>query len=566
MKIPGRIHYSEQELSELMTKLEQNTLGEKERKTLLNVLSAMLWLVHALAESKLSIKRLKQIIFGSKTEKSSKILKGQDLPENEAVKVEASVGTGDALSSENQNKKAAGNTKGHGRNGKDKYDCPHSIHFAHKELKPGDKCALCLRGKLYPQKETGSFLLISGSPPMVPMHYSWDLLRCNACGEVFKPEMPAEVLSQIENRPKNGAPVFDNKAKAIMALLRYGGGFPSYRLQTLQNYVKVPLPTSTQWDKLEEVANAGFYPYKEILKLAANGDIIHNDDTTMRVLSQMKEIEAEKERNIKAGKKDGRTGIFTTGIVSRTKTKDNERDIVLFFTGRQHAGENLNDILKHRDLTKDPPILMCDALSRNEPKDFKTETCYCNVHARRGFADVVDVFDEAVFVIKQYKELYKNEAFCQQEKMNDGDRLAYHQQHSAPIMAAIIKWCNDKIENKEVEPNSSLGGAIKYTQNHWDKLTCFLRVPGAPLDNNIAERKLKRVILHRKNSLFYKTEMGAKVGDIMMSLIQTCVKSDLNPLDYLIAIQDHAKEVFKNPKEWLPWNYQGQLQTLSNHH
>jgi len=378
--------------------------------------------------------------------------------------------------------------------------------------------------------------------------------------------MPAEVLSQIENRPKNGAPVFDNKAKAIMALLRYGGGFPSYRLQTLQNYVKVPLPTSTQWDKLEEVANAGFYPYKEILKLAANGDIIHNDDTTMRVLSQMKEIEAEKERNIKAGKKDGRTGIFTTGIVSRTKTKDNERDIVLFFTGRQHAGENLNDILKHRDLTKDPPILMCDALSRNEPKDFKTETCYCNVHARRGFADVVDVFDEAVFVIKQYKELYKNEAFCQQEKMNDGDRLAYHQQHSAPIMAAIIKWCNDKIENKEVEPNSSLGGAIKYTQNHWDKLTCFLRVPGAPLDNNIAERKLKRVILHRKNSLFYKTEMGAKVGDIMMSLIQTCVKSDLNPLDYLIAIQDHAKEVFKNPKEWLPWNYQGQLQTLSNHH
>ena len=305
---------------------------------------------------------------------------------------------------------------------------------------------------------------------------------------------------------------------------------------------------------------------KEILKLAANGDIIHNDDTTMRVLSQMKEIEAEKEQNIKAGKKDGRTGIFTTGIVSRTKTKDNERDIVLFFTGRQHAGENLNDILKHRDLTKDPPILMCDALSRNEPKDFETETCYCNVHARRGFADVVDVFDEAVFVIKQYKELYKNEAFCQQEKMNDGDRLAYHQQHSAPIMAAIIKWCNDKIANKEVEPNSSLGGAIKYTQNHWDKLTCFLRVPGAPLDNNIAERKLKYVILHRKNSLFYKTEMGAKVGDIMMSLIQTCVKSDLNPLDYLIAIQDHAKEVFKNPKEWLPWNYQGQLQTLSNHH
>jgi transposase len=557
MKVPGQINYSEQELSELMTKLEQNALGEKERKTLMSVLSAMLWLVHTLTESKLSIKRLKKIIFGGGTEKSSNILK-------------EFAGQSDDSPSKNQDRKdnekkikdekeKDEKVKGHGRNGKDQCSGADSVHFTHKDLNPGDKCSLCLRGKMYPIKKPGSFLLISGSKPVTATLYSWDLLRCNACGEMFKPEMPEDVKAHIENRPKNGAPVFDNGAKAMMALLRYGAGFPSYRLQTLQEYLKVPIPTSTQWDKLEEVANVCLFPYREIVKIAADGDIIYNDDTTMKVLSLMKEIEKEKEQNVKSGKLDGRTGIFTTGIVSRTKTQDNVRDIVLFFTGRQHAGENLNDLLKYRDSTKDPPIQMCDALSRNEPKDFDTETCNCNVHARRGFVDIVDDFDEALFVIEQYKEVYKNDAFCKQEKMNDDKRLDYHQQHSKPVMAKIIKWCNDKLNNKEVEPNSSLGGAMKYMQNHWNKLTKFLKIPGAPLDTNDIEQKLKMAILHRKNSLFYRTDLGSKVGDIMMSLIHTCVKSGINPLDYLIAIQDHAKAVFKNPQEWLPWNYQEQL-------
>ncbi|MFO8002854.1 transposase, partial [Thioalkalivibrio sp.] len=78
------------------------------------------------------------------------------------------------------------------------------------------------------------------------------------------------------------------------------------------------------------------------------------------------------------------------------------------------------------------------------------------------------------------------------------------------------------MEKKLVEPNSGLGKAIKYMLKHWKKLTRFLEVPGTPLDNNIAERALKYAILHRKNALFYKTQNGAKVGDLFMSLIHTC--------------------------------------------
>jgi hypothetical protein len=90
---------------------------------------------------------------------------------------------------------------------------------------------------------------------------------------------------------------------------------------------------------------------------------------------------------------------------------------------------------------------------------------------------------------------------------------------------------------------------------HWDRLTLFLRVPGAPLDNNICERALKRAILHRKNALFYKTGHGAHVGDIFMSLIHTCELCATNPFDYLTELERHADELPSNPQSWMPWNY-----------
>jgi hypothetical protein len=95
---------------------------------------------------------------------------------------------------------------------------------------------------------------------------------------------------------------------------------------------------------------------------------------------------------------------------------------------------------------------------------------------------------------------------------------------------------------------------------HWDKLTLFLREPGAPLDNNICERALKKAILHRKNSLFYKTQHGAYVGDLFMSLIHTCVLCKVNPFDYLTQLQKHASLLSKNPAQWLPWNYMDAIQ------
>lgn len=99
--------------------------------------------------------------------------------------------------------------------------------------------------------------------------------------------------------------------------------------------------------------------------------------------------------------------------------------------------------------------------------------------------------------------------------------------------------------------------------NHWEGLTQFLRIPGAPLDNNILERILKTIIRVRKNSLFYKTEYGAYIGGMFTSLIQTCQMNGVNPFDYLISLAKNSSAVFKSPQDWLLWNYQ---ETIERQH
>ena len=127
-------------------------------------------------------------------------------------------------------------------------------------------------------------------------------------------------------------------------------------------------------------------------------------------------------------------------------------------------------------------------------------------------------------------------------------------------MDELEKWLKEQIAERKVEPNSGLGKAISYMKNHWKKLTLFLRVPGVPLDNNVCERALKKVILHRKNALFFKTVNGAHVSDVFMSLIHTCELSGVDPFGYLTELQRHAAKVALNPQDWMPWNYRETLE------
>ena len=168
---------------------------------------------------------------------------------------------------------------------------------------------------------------------------------------------------------------------------------------------------------------------------------------------------------------------------------------------------------------------------------------------------------ECLHVLNILKDVYKNDATAKSQGMSAEERLHFHQAQSGPRMEELKAWCTAQIEQKKVEPNSGLGEAIGYMDKHWDALTLFLRQPGAPLDNNVCERALKKAILHRKNAYFYKTPNGAHVGDLFMSLIHTCEMNGVNPFDYLTALNQHAKELSACPAEWMPWNYRDKHQS-----
>jgi transposase len=232
-------------------------------------------------------------------------------------------------------------------------------------------------------------------------------------------------------------------------------------------------------------------------------------------------------------------------------------------TGRNHAGENLEEVLKARASGLAPPMQMCDALSRNVPKELKTILTNCLVHARRHFVDIVEAFpQECQYVIELLSEIYRNEATLRDQGLNADERLAFHQKESGPIMDQLKSWCEDQFEQKLVEPNSGLGKAIQYLRNHWEELTRFLHVPKAPLDNNVCERALKLAVRHRSNALFFKTQHGAHVGDIFMSLIHTCQLAGENPFDYLMALMRHANKLADSPERWFPWSYRTTLKAI----
>jgi hypothetical protein len=346
----------------------------------------------------------------------------------------------------------------------------------------------------------------------------------------------------------------------MVALLKYGVGVPFHRLERLQANVQIPLPASTQWEMVAQTATVLQPALDELIRQAAQGEVIHNDDTTMTVLSLAPEVRGREEDPDADPYPEAipreRTGVFTSGLVS---LRDGHR-LALFFTGRRHAGENLARVLAERAADLGPPIQMCDALSRNLPKPLEVVLGHCLAHARRKIVDVTPSFPaECRHILETLREVYRCDEEARTAGLTPADRLAAHQARSGPLLAALHAWLTDQIDAHRIEPNSGLGQAITHILKHWRPLTLFLRVPRAPLDNNICERALKKAILHRKNALFYQTPTGAHVGDLFMSLIHTSELAGANPFDYLTVLQQHRDALAATPAAWMPWNYRETL-------
>lgn len=555
---PTIIEIEMDELKDLLERAEA-ALDEKDYATIKAVVESYTYIAGLVGDKNITIARLRKMLFGASTEKTETVIDSGTDSEAPASgddhgRTESSQETRSETPAENGSP-ASG--KGHGRNGADAYRGAEQIEVPHESLRPGDACPECQQGTVYEMARPGVVVRITGQAPVEAKVYRLQKLRCNLCGKVFTAQAPEGV----------GRQKYDVTAGSIIGLLKYGSGMPFNRLEGLQGNLGIPLPASTQWDLVHAQAKHLEPVYAELIRQAAQGDILHNDDTTVKILEMMGKRAKQKalaQESVEGGaqeKTSPRTGLFTSGIVS---TVDGHR-IALFFSGRQHAGENLKDVLMERAAELAPPIQMCDALSRNLPGELKTIVANCLAHGRRQFVEVAEHFPEQCrHVLEALAVIYRNDAIARKRNLSPEARLAFHQAESGPTMEDLHAWLTRQLDERLVEPNSGLGGAITYLLKHWKELTLFLRVPGAPLDNNLCERALKKAILHRKNALFFKTPGGARVGDLFMSLIHTCELCEANPFDYLTELERHADELAANPGHWMPWNYRETLEGMED--
>ena len=551
---PEIIELNAKSLGELRQRIKAEDLLSEDHKIFMAALDMNTYLRNALEQKTLSIARLQQLVFGTSTEKTDAVLgDATDSEPPSSAEEDEHPGSAEETSSDEP---APEPRKGHGRNGVDAYTGAERIPVPHSSLQSGDPCPMCEEGTVYAMPPA-VLIRFTGHAPVQAEIYECERLRCNLCGKVFTAPAPGSVNKQRD---------YDVTVPSMIALLKYGCGFPYNRLEGLQGNLGIPLPASTQCGIISPFKKMLEPILEELIRQAACGDVMYNDDTTNRILSMMGK-RAQQENPPEDGAIDPaqknapeRRGIFTTGIISFFEG----RRIALFFTGKKHAGENLADVLARRPADLEPPIQMCDALSRNTPGEFETILGNCLAHGRRRFVELVNLFNEECrYVLKAFKLIYKNDAIARKRELSPEERLEFHQTESGPTMDKLHAWLTRQFEDRLVEPNSALGKCISYLLRHWKKLTLFLRKAGAPLDNNICERALKKVIRHRRNSLFYRNQNGADTGDLFMSLIHTCEFCEANPFDYLNELQRHAKELAANPADWMPWNYRQTLDSAT---
>lgn len=524
LKSPKSITLKPAEIEALCEKISGSNLSSNEAELLIGLVNANAWMQQVLMEGKLTIKRL-QKLFGVTTEKLQSH-KDKVTPQP------------------NPDEKEDPKSKNHGRLPESAYTGAIDIEVPHPGLAPGSDCPeIACGGTLYEIKQSPIIIRIEGHPIASAKRYKLQSLRCNICQEFFTAPLP-EGVHPTEK--------YDAGVKSLLLINKYFTAVPFYRQDTLQSFLGVPLPASTQWDLIKSTVAVMKPIYLDLLQLAANGAGFYIDDTHAKILSQMMD-------NKKAASKKEKKSCHTTGILSVSE----EHSIYLFITDTLAAGKSFDKLWKYRDPNLPRPFVMCDGLAAGIPQEVKTTLyllCHCLSHARRKFYDLHGDYDElAETVLGLIGQVYAHDKETKTRAMSSEERLQHHKTHSAPVMAELKAYLEHYRLNHLAEPNGSAGKAIEYMLKRWDKLTRFTEFEGIPLDTNILEQALKIPIRNRKNALFYKTEFGAEVAGFAQSLIFTAAQNDINPHDYLTMLLKHEEAVIKNPSAWLPWNYKDRL-------
>lgn len=513
------------------SRLSQVDWPADEKDLVMTALSFHQELALRLSEQQLSQDRLQKIAFGPTSEKSASLF-------DDAV-IELPPPAVESSASEESTPPAPGSPRkrrGHGRR--------QLQAFAHSRQKieienqsPRCSCTSCGKGRLY-RSESREKTIIHAVNLIQVQVVELETLRCNTCGTTQVAREP-QVLKECVGR-------YHPTAISLFTVLRYMMGMPSHRMETFTEMGGLRVSDSTQFNLFEYALSCVRPVFDAMVSLAANGKISFRDDSPMRVLQLRKELERQKNEGDNVC-----IGITTTHLHVRTQC---DHLVALYFTGNEHAGDAYGRLLQNRTV-EDPMLAMADGLAANRAHEAAAQTheLACLVHARRNFAELSSRYESEVReVLAIFRSIYAVEHYAQAYALSEEDRLKLHQLHSKERMETLMSLAKERSQLHE--PRSSIAAAYRYLLNHEERLTAFLRLPGAALDNNVCERGLKAAIRHRNNSLYYRSAYGALVGDVLMSVLFTAQLNGINPQAWLTEVILNKREARANPQKWLPWN------------
>jgi transposase len=443
--------------------------------------------------------------------------------------------------------------KGHGRNGVDTFtNATKSVHDLTAGI-IGALCTRCERGRVFPYRDK-VIIVVVGQPLFEAERHHFEQGRCRRCGAIFT----AEGLDQrVQAGVGSSYVVYDWSACAMLSVMHYFAGGPFKRLEALHRGWGVPLSDANQWRIVDECDDLLAPLYKALERHAIqHAKTLRFDDTGSMIIETRRQIQKELEALTLLGEstRNVRTGINASGVYIETA----EGKVVLFFTGRHHAAEIVDQLLEHRRARHDKLVSVSDAASKNfslEHAD-ELEQAVCNAHCYLKFRAVKAQFPAEYQVAAEvYAKVFDNDDEAEARALGPHERMLYHRQHSKPQMLRLWQMCKDQTDENLVEPNSPLWAPVSFVINQWSRLTKFYEVPGVPLDTNLVEQTLIIPVRYLAGSFAYKTQNGAEVGDHHMSLIATANANGIEPVAYLTECLRNHEQLAKTPELFLPWRF-----------
>jgi hypothetical protein len=454
--------------------------------------------------------------------------------------------------------------KGHGRNGAAAFTSAQDHRHALAVGVLGALCAACGIGRMSSYRDK-VIIRVMGQSSFGAERHRFQQARCRLCGVIVRAADAARAL--VLDGIGTSYVTYHWSACAMLIVLHYFAGAPFKRLEGLHQGWGIPMPDANQWQLVDRCHDLLAPLYRAIERHGIHHAItLRIDDTGAMIIELRRHIQEEIAAVELLGEsaRNVRTGINATGVYLEI----DQGKVVLFFTGRHHAGEIIDQLLAHRKSVAKAAdqklIKVTDAASKNfdHAHGDLLEEAVCNAHAFLKFRAIKDAFPaEYSLAGEVYKKVFDHDDEARARGLSPVERMDFHRSHSKPEMERLWQMCKQKLDAHLVEPHSPLWEPLSFLINQWDRLTRFCEVPGVPLDTNVVEQTLIIPVRYLAGSFGYKTQNGADVGDRHMSLVATANANGVEPVAYLTHCLENHRDLAERPEYYLPWAYKQRLET-----